>query len=99
MLYQSEEAYRSDTAFYTKERNMFTARIFETIDKSCDNIIESLLEPDEFKLFNHLFIRKHMVKLDIEVYCNDTLIFTGSVGEFLNYLLNCFKEDLEKEMY
>lgn len=78
---------------------MLTARIFETMDCSCDNIIESLIEPDEFKLFNHLFIRKHMVKLDIEVYCNDTLIFVGSVGEFINLLLNQFKEDLEKEMY
>lgn len=77
---------------------MLTARIFETMDKSCDNIIESLIEPDVFKLFNHLFIRKHMVKLDIEVYCNDTLIFTGSVGEFLNYMLNYFKVELEKEM-
>lgn len=77
---------------------MLTARIFETMDRSFDNIIESLLEPDEFKLFNHLFIRKHMVKLDIEVYRNDTLIFNGSVGEFINYLLNRFKVELEKEM-
>lgn len=77
---------------------MITARIFETMDKSCENIIESLIEPDVFKLFNHLFIRKHMVKLDIEVYDNDTGIFFGSVGDFLNYLLNYFKEELKKEM-
>lgn len=78
---------------------MLTARIFETMDKSCDNIIESLIEPNVLYLFNHLFIRKHMVKLDIQVYSNDKLIFKGSVGEFINLLLNQFKEDLEKEMY
>lgn len=77
---------------------MFTVRIFETMDCSCDNIIESDILPDELSMFKYLFIRKHMVKLDIEVYDNDTQIFTGSVGEFINILLNLFKEDLEKEM-
>ena len=78
---------------------MYTARIFETIDESFNNIIESLLEPNEFMLFNHLFVRENMVKLDLEVYRNDMLIFAGSVGEFLNHMLNLFNEQLKKEMY
>lgn len=78
---------------------MYKARIFETMDYTCNNIIESLIELDKFMLFNHLFIRKHMVKLDIEVYSNDTLIFIGSVGEFINVLLNQFMDEIEKEMY
>ena len=77
---------------------MFTARIFKTMNESCDNIIESLIEPDELTLFNNLFKRKHMAKFDIQVYINDNLFFIGCVGEYLNYLLFRFNEELEKEM-
>lgn len=76
---------------------MYTVRIFETIDCSFDNIIESNILADEFALFKSLFMRKDMVYHDIQVYENDTLFYVGHVGDCIYYLLNCFKEELDKE--
>lgn len=77
---------------------MYTVRIFESMDCSCDTIIESTILADEFALFRHMFFRKHMSKYDIEVYDNDSLFFVGSIAQFLYILLAQFKDEIDKEL-